>query len=69
MKEVPGIKRGTKEWLFAMRTYYADDPDVIALCELLEDAWDKERALGASLKGDINGEEGTAEDDEWSSGG
>lgn len=60
-----GLKRGTREWLFAMRAWYTSDPDVVALTELLEEAWDK---LVGKQK-ELASENAESEDDEWSSGG
>jgi len=64
------LRPGTREWLFAMRAYYAGDTEVIALCEELELAWDKIDRLEKGPK-QIGTTEPTGEeqDDEWSTGG
>ena len=58
-----GIQKGSPEWLFAMRTHYADDEDVVLLCELLEECR-KEKDI---TKEQYDGETIEFIDDEWSS--
>lgn len=33
-----GLQRGSKEWLMAMRVYYANDPDVVYMIQEYVDA-------------------------------
>ena len=79
----PGIKPGTRAWLFAVSMYNAHDEDITRLCFELEKAWD-ELELLKGTKGKKDGktaesvsESGTvcnsgsagSADDEWNSGG
>ena len=61
-----GLKRGTREWLFAMRMYYASDADVVALCEMIEREWDQKEER---KKHETAIAEAARSEDEWGSGG
>ena len=61
-----GLKRGSREWLFAMRCYYASDADVVHLCCMIETEWDREEER---KKHETAIDEAAGREDEWSSGG
>jgi hypothetical protein len=64
---VAGIQLYTKEWLWAIRSYYADDREIVMLCEFAE------RLMQGVTSG--NEEESREQsrfsgtDDEWTAGG
>jgi hypothetical protein len=65
-----GLQTRTKAWLFAIRSYYASDPDIVALCEFTEELMEQgdERGTTTQETGSITCDD-TGDDDEWSAGG
>lgn len=61
-----GLKRGTRQWLFALSVYYASDSDVVFLCKLLEREWNREEERGKHEKGI---DKAIRSEDEWGSCG
>ena len=71
-----GLQPRTKAWLFAIRAYYAADPEIVELCEFTDELMDR-------VEGDQNGKRDDTEeidrdpgsngsagaDDEWGTGG
>ena len=60
-----GLKRGTRPWLFAIRCHFASDPDIVALTEELEIAWDKLESKGDIANGQTATQQDTRDDDEY----
>lgn len=54
-----GLRRGSKEWVEAIRAYYAGDEDIQVLCSLYEQSLEK------AVQEDGKTETAAGTDDEW----